>query len=130
MAEHESLVTVGTFTTVGEAEAVRLMLESRGIACFLADAELVPMNRALSNAVGGVKVQVTESDVPRASKILAERTARRRSRNADDYGLDPDAAPRPTANGHADGLKQALTRAEPEAANARVDRAWRATLLG
>src|SRR5437879_4178543 len=55
MAEHESLVTVGTFTTVGEAEAVRLLLESRGIACFLADAELVTMNWALSNAVGGVK---------------------------------------------------------------------------
>ena len=41
MAEHESLVTVGTFTTVGEAEAARLMLESRGITCFLADAEMI-----------------------------------------------------------------------------------------
>ena len=129
MAEHESLVTVATFTTVGEAEAARLMLESRGITCALSDAETVTMAWVISNAVGGVKVQVPESDAPRASKILAQRAARRVSHDADDYGLDR-SAPRPAANGHANDLEEALAPPDPEEANDTVDRAWRAALLG
>ena len=130
MAEHESLVTVGSFTTVGEAEAARLMLESRCITCFLSDAEMIAMDWLMSNAVGGVKLQVTEADAPRASQILAQRAARRAARNADDYGLEPAAKAEPNTNGHAHDLEEALSPADPEEANRIVDRAWRAAIFG
>src|SRR5262245_3733301 len=54
----QDLVTVGTFRDLPEAHALKMRLEAAGIPAYLADAELVAMDWLLSNAVGGVKVQV------------------------------------------------------------------------
>lgn len=87
MFDHENLVTVGTYTTVGEAEAARLLLEADGLTCFLTDAETVTMNWFMSNAVGGVKLQVPESQADNARRALARSVGQRKKRNLDDYGL-------------------------------------------
>ena len=74
----EKLVTVATFDFRAEAEVAKLFLEEQGIQAFLADDNLVGMDWFLSNAVGGVKLQVAASDVDRARDILEQIEHRRR----------------------------------------------------
>src|SRR5438128_460302 len=69
----DNLVTIAQCNLPVEAYAIRLRLESAGIAVVLADEFTVTMDWLLSNAIGGIKVQVPEEDVRRANRILAER---------------------------------------------------------
>jgi membrane protease YdiL (CAAX protease family) len=73
----EKLITVATFDSPSEAEVGKLFLEENGIRAILADSNLVGMNRFLSNAVGGVKLQVAASDADQASEILEQYQASR-----------------------------------------------------
>ncbi len=66
----EELVTIATFSMAVEADLARAKLESEGIECFLADEHTVTVNWLYSQAVGGVKLQVRESDAQRALEIL------------------------------------------------------------
>lgn len=66
----EHLVTLRSCSLPAEAVAIRLRLESSGIPVFLADEFTVTMDWLLSNAIGGIKVQVAQADVPRACEIL------------------------------------------------------------
>ncbi len=70
-----SLVTIASFTTVPEAELARGLLASHGIEVTLTNAATVNLQWALSNALGGVGVQVSEQDAEEAKKILADRVA-------------------------------------------------------
>ncbi len=67
----QQLVTVATFTQGIDAHLARLRLESEGIECVVADEHTVGANWLYSNAVGGVKLQVSTSDVERATGILS-----------------------------------------------------------
>jgi Cdc6-like AAA superfamily ATPase len=67
-----NFVTVLTFTYPYEAEIIRGRLESEGIECFMQDELTVQVNPFYSNAIGGIKLQVRESDLERAIKILKE----------------------------------------------------------
>ena len=49
------------------------MLESEGIECFVKDEAITSAHPFLSNAVGGVKLQVRESHYKRAEEILASK---------------------------------------------------------
>jgi hypothetical protein len=126
MPNDEALVTVATFTTLGEAVAARLMLESRGISCFLADAETVSMTWLVSNAVGGVKLQVPEPDAIRAGKLLVKRIVHR---DTDDYGLERQTARPAVEHSTADRKPNRLATHSGEADRA-VDRAFRAAMFG
>lgn len=64
------LVTVATLNTPTEASLVRNLLDAEGIPVFLSDTEAVGMAWYLGNALGGIKVQVAESDVERAFEVL------------------------------------------------------------
>jgi len=75
----ERLVTIATYSQAIEADLSRTRLESEGIDCFLADEHTVTVNWLYSNAVGGVKLKVRESDGQRAIEIL-----RRQPVTADD----------------------------------------------
>jgi len=68
----EKFVTVLTFTFASELAIVRGRLESEGIACSVKDELMIQVNPLASNAFGGVKLQVLESDLPRAIEILKE----------------------------------------------------------
>jgi hypothetical protein len=52
------------------ALADRTALESAGIECFLYDDNLVRLDWFVSNAIGGVKLVVSERDVAEATQIL------------------------------------------------------------
>ena len=66
------LVTVATCTYVFEAEVLRGLLASEGIAAGLWDAEVVTADWAMSVAVGGVKVRVDPADAERAATVLTD----------------------------------------------------------
>ena len=66
------LVTIASFDFPDEAEAAKLFLEQSGVHAFLADDNLVGMDWFLANAVGGVKVQVADSDADNAEAALEQ----------------------------------------------------------
>ena len=66
----ESLVTLIKCSLAGEAHAIRVRLESEGIPVFLFDEFTITMDWLLSNAIGGVKVQVPDPFLERARTIL------------------------------------------------------------
>ncbi len=66
------LVTVARFVNPVEASLARNCLEGAGVEAFLADVATVSVAWQLSNALGGVKLQVAESDAARARLALRE----------------------------------------------------------
>lgn len=72
---NEELVTIAAFDLLGRAHLARMVLEEEGIPVMLADENTVSTDWLLSNAVGGIKVQVYASDVERAKRLLAEHHA-------------------------------------------------------
>ena len=66
----ENLVTLIKCVGAGQAHAIRVRLESEGVPVFLFDEFTVSMDWLLSNAIGGVKVQVPEPYLERARNIL------------------------------------------------------------
>jgi hypothetical protein len=70
--EIEPWVTIARRTTAPEAHIVRARLESEGIPALVADEHLVTANWFLSNAIGGVRIQVPQSYIEHANEILKE----------------------------------------------------------
>lgn len=68
----ESLVTVATFNYPLEAHLHRAKLESEGIDSIVVDEHMIHANWLYNIAVGGVKLQVRESDAEKALRILGE----------------------------------------------------------
>ena len=66
------LITLQQFRDVPEALLAKGKLESAGIACVLADGNLVRMDWLLSNAVGGIRLQVHQQDAESARALLDE----------------------------------------------------------
>jgi len=67
-----NFVTIKTFMFPSEAIVLKGRLESEGIECFVKDELISQVNPFYSNAMGGVKLQVRESDVPVAIEIMKE----------------------------------------------------------
>ena len=76
------LVTVCTYTSAVQAEVVKLALEAEGVTAFVEEANMVTTEWLDGSALGGVKVQVAEVDVPAAMALLAS-TASLTSPSAD-----------------------------------------------
>jgi hypothetical protein len=64
------LITIITFDFPHEAHMAKTRLESEGFEIFLKDELTVQVDNFISNAVGGVKLQVFEEDAEAAIKIL------------------------------------------------------------
>jgi hypothetical protein len=64
------LVTIATFDQAAQARLAKNVLDEAGIQSAVNDEQLVAMDWLLSNAVGGVKVQVWEEDAERAVSVL------------------------------------------------------------
>jgi len=67
-----SLVTLQHFRDIPEALLAKGKLESAGIDCILADGNLVRMDWLLSNAIGGIRLQVRQKDMEFARALLDE----------------------------------------------------------
>jgi|SRR5581483_1168874 len=63
-------VTLMQCSMPAQAHALRVQLEAAGIPVFLADEYTVTMDWLLSNAIGGIKVQVPEEDHARARELV------------------------------------------------------------
>jgi hypothetical protein len=68
----ENWITIRTFNLPTDAVVIRARLEAEGIECFLKNELTVQVNPFYSNAVGGVQLQVKESDFVNAVAILRE----------------------------------------------------------
>ena len=68
--EFRRLTTVRRYRDLSEAHVGRSLLESAGIAAWIADENLVRMNWFLSDSVGGMRLQVDERDEADARAIL------------------------------------------------------------
>ena len=66
------LVTLKHFRDMPEALLAKGKLESAGIDSVLADGNLVRMDWLLSNAIGGIRLQVEERDLESARAVLDE----------------------------------------------------------
>ncbi len=68
----DRLITIASFPQAIQAHIARSRLESEGIETFIRDENIVTLNWLYSNAVGGVKLEVYEQDVPQALSILEQ----------------------------------------------------------
>src|SRR5436309_3053264 len=64
------LVTIATFDQAAQARLAQNALREAGIQAAVSDESLIAMDWLLSNAVGGVKVQVREEDAEKAVGVL------------------------------------------------------------
>ncbi len=62
--------TILTFTYPHEAHMAKAYLESNGIEVFIQDEMMAQVHNFYSNAIGGVKLQVRETDVEAGLKFL------------------------------------------------------------
>lgn len=65
----EKFYTLASFEYVADVQIVKGKLESEGIAVFLRDENTLNSDPLISNAIGGVKLQVYTKDVERAKEI-------------------------------------------------------------
>jgi hypothetical protein len=69
---NDELVLAGSFPSPIEAGLARDRLDDEGIRAFVMDSEVAAMAWHLTNAIGGVKLYVSQSDLERAHEILEE----------------------------------------------------------
>ena len=67
-AEHTDLVTIRQFGSQSEALLAKGYLESAGIECFLADANIARLEFPL--LIGGMRLQVSPTDAEAARELL------------------------------------------------------------
>ncbi len=69
--ENATLVTVAVFSNILEGQLAKGRLESEGIACHLANENIVRMNPFYLNATGGLQLQVDSRELERARELLS-----------------------------------------------------------
>lgn len=69
---NKELVTLGSFEFLADVQIIKGKLESEGITVILKDENTVSIDPFASNALGGIKLQVYDSDRERAQEIFNE----------------------------------------------------------
>jgi hypothetical protein len=123
----ENLVTVGTYPTSLEAQLAKNRLQAAGIPAILLDGEVADMAWYLTNAVGGVKLQVQPGAAEQARAVLArvhsgEENAPSGEQTADE-GMEMGLLP--GGEVPEDEEEESQTGRERDA-----ERAWRGAVLG
>jgi hypothetical protein len=86
----DKLVTVATYWVAGQAHEVQCILEADGIPVFIAYDFAIAQDWFLDNAVGSIQLQVAESQVEKARKVLADHP-----RETTPLAPPPPAPPKP-----------------------------------
>ncbi len=71
----QRLITIAQYRDLPTAGLAQSTLESAGIICFLDNQFMIGINWLYSNALGGVKLQVLETDVEQALKLLKDQSS-------------------------------------------------------
>jgi hypothetical protein len=66
------MITIARFSKPEEAHLLRLRLEAGGVPAYIQDENMIQMDWLYSNAIGGVRVQISEEDIAHAQEILQE----------------------------------------------------------
>ena len=66
----DELVTISKFLSLGEAKLAQGKLVSAGISAFVCDENMHAMNWHIGMALGGIRLQVPDSQVVRALEVL------------------------------------------------------------
>jgi len=66
----EELITISKFFTLGEAKLAQGKLVSAGISAFVCDENMHALNWHIGMALGGIRLQVPDSQVVRALEVL------------------------------------------------------------
>lgn len=66
------MITVARFSKPEEAHLLRMRLEAGGVSAHVQDENTIQMDWLVSNAIGGVRVQIDEEDIERAQEILQD----------------------------------------------------------
>jgi hypothetical protein len=82
----DDLATVATFTTLSEAEAAKLTLESEGIRAMIDDTDWNTMGIPVPN----VQLRVNADDLERATELLAEHGHTLTSDEPDEESTEPE----------------------------------------
>lgn len=69
------MITIARFSKPEEAHLFRHRLEVGGIPAYIQDENTVQMDWLYSNAIGGVRVQISEEDIEEARELLQESAA-------------------------------------------------------
>jgi hypothetical protein len=89
--EKQSIVTIRRFRDLSEAIVARGALEASGIPCFLRNENTVRIDWQISNAIGGIRLDVLESDRDTAEAALTPTDGDRGPAVQDDETYpDPD----------------------------------------
>ena len=88
------LATICRFRDMPEALLAKSVLESAGIECLLADANIIRTDWLWSNLVGGVKLRVLEEDLDEATRILDLDSSPERSAMPRSEDFQPPSCPR------------------------------------
>lgn len=86
-----TFVTIDSFDHLTQAEMLLLRLTQEGLDARLADNHIVAMKWLMANAIGGIKVQVPDSQAEQACEIAAELRLQIRARVNDQTEIDDDA---------------------------------------
>jgi hypothetical protein len=82
------LVTVATFSYPHQIAILIAKLESEGIECYSKDGMTVQVDPLLSAAVGGIKLQVRQTDEERANEIVEEYYRNINDENTSDVDIE------------------------------------------
>lgn len=93
-ARSRKLATVCRFRDMPQALLAKSVLESAGIECLLADANIIRTDWLWSNLVGGVKLRVLEEDLEEATRILDQNQPPENSAVPGDENFQPPNCPR------------------------------------
>jgi hypothetical protein len=121
----DEFVTLATFDDPVHAAMARNYLEAGGVRAFLLDEETVAMNWGISNAVGGIKLQVKASSLEEAEALLDEMHA---GEADDDAAHDPALATAIATPETVEELQEELDDRSPR--DIAVDRLFVMTVFG
>ncbi|WP_417387023.1 DUF2007 domain-containing protein [Gimesia sp.] len=129
----QELITVATLSSPVEASLVQNQLEAAGIRSFMSDEAAVGMAWYLGNAIGGVKVQVAESDAPRAFDVVNghEPVTITEADWRNPAGLDEEAEEFDSEWEEDEAAEEESAAKTPDSdLNEMVDRAWKTAVYG
>lgn len=86
-----TFITIDSFDHLLQAEMLLLRLTQEGLDARLADHHIVAMEWLMANAIGGIKVQVPESQAEQASEIAATMRLRNKESKHNQAAIDDDA---------------------------------------
>jgi DNA-directed RNA polymerase subunit M/transcription elongation factor TFIIS len=66
------MITLATVSSLLEADMLCMKLESTGIKTFIPDQSTTSIQPFYSNAIGGIRIQIDESDLSRARELLRD----------------------------------------------------------